>query len=96
MHDGNIAGQSTEKVAAAVRNYIVENFLFGDAGDLSDSDSLLDNGALDSTGVLELVAFLEQQCGIRVRDEDLIPENLDTIERVALFVVARAAAAPSA
>lgn len=96
MHNNNIMGQAVGNVAAAVRGYIVENFLFGDAGDLTDSQSLLESGALDSTGVLELVAFLEQQCGIRVRDEDLIPENLDSIERISRFVVSHATVPPSA
>ena len=54
--------------------------------DLSASQSLLDSGVVDSTGVLELVAFLEQSFGIEVKDADMVPENLDTIDNIAAFV----------
>jgi acyl carrier protein len=69
-----------------VRSYIVESFLLGDEGELTASDSLLESGVLDSTGVLELVAFLEQTFRIEVANEDLVPENLDSISNVASFV----------
>ena len=69
-----------------IRSYIVEIFLLGDEGELSAGDSLLESGVLDSTGVLELVGFLEQTFGIEVANEDLVPENLDSISNVASFV----------
>jgi acyl carrier protein len=69
-----------------VRTYIIENFLLGGDQDLSASQSLLDSGVVDSTGVLELVAFLEQSFGIEVKDADMVPENLDTIGNIAAFV----------
>jgi acyl carrier protein len=53
---------------------------------LGDGDSLIDAGLIDSTGVLELVGFLEQEFGIDVADEDLVPENLDSIARLAAFI----------
>jgi len=70
-----------------IRDFITKNFLFGtnDAG-LSDSDSFLEKGIIDSTGMLELVAFLEESFGVRVEDEELVPENLDSIERLADFI----------
>jgi acyl carrier protein len=71
-----------------IRDFIVENFLFGEAdGNLSDDDSLLDKGVIDSTGVLELVSFLESSFGIQVEDEELIPENLDSISNVSAYVL---------
>ena len=70
-----------------VREYIIENLLFGEDGqELSNDDSLLDKGVIDSTGVMELVAFLEEQFEITVADTELVPENLDSINRMAQFV----------
>lgn len=72
---------------AKIRAYIIENFLFGDAAPLtSDSISLLDEGIIDSVGVMELVAFLEQDFGLTVDDDELLPENLDSVENLASFI----------
>ncbi len=77
----------------AVKNYIVENFLFGDESPLQDDKmSLLDEGIIDSVGVMELVAFLEQDFGLKVADEDLIPENLDSVENLVGFIARKKAA----
>ena len=75
-----------------VREFIVDRFLFGQGGDLGDEDSLLERGAIDSTGVLELVAHLERSFGIQVDEMELVPENLDTIGRIARFVERKRAA----
>ena len=76
----------------AVRNYIVENFLFGDEAPLrEDKMSLLDEGIIDSVGVMELVAFLEQDFGLTVDDEDLIPENLDSIYNLTAYITRKRA-----
>ena len=69
-----------------IRGFVVENFLFGLGGKLADDESFLEAGIIDSTGVLELVGFLETQYHIVVADQDLVPANLDSIERVARFV----------
>ena len=70
-----------------IRAFIIENFLFGeDNGELTDDDSLLEKGIVDSTGVLELVQFLERTYSLKVKDEDLLPDNLDTIARAADYV----------
>jgi acyl carrier protein len=69
-----------------IRDFVVQNFLFGEGGELADGDSFLQAGIIDSTGVLELVGFLEEHYGISVADEDLVPANLDSVERVARFV----------
>ena len=70
-----------------IRQFILSSFLFtDDESKLNTSDSLLEQGVMDSTGVLELVAFLEQQFGIAVDDADLVPENLDSVDRIAAFV----------
>ena len=76
-----------------LRDFIVETFLFGEGGDdLRDEDSLLERGIIDSTGVLELSAFLEDDLGVKVGDEDLVPDNFDSIARLAAFVERRKAA----
>ena len=77
-----------DKVEKKVRDFIVENFLFGESDNgLKHSDSLLEQGIIDSTGVLELVSFLEQTYGIQVEDEELIPENLDSIAYIIDFIL---------
>ncbi len=77
----------------SVRTYIIENFLFGDESPLKeDSMSLLDEGVIDSVGVMELVAFLEQDFELSVADEDLIPENLDSIDNLVAYIARKKAA----
>lgn len=76
-----------------VRDYIIENFLFGDAEPLADDTmSLLDGGIIDSVGVMELVAFLEQEFGLKVADEELVPENLDSVANLVGFIDRKRAA----
>ena len=70
----------------AIREFVVENFLFGEANGLKDDTSFLEEGIIDSTGILELVTFLEDEFSITVEDEELIPENLDSIGNVANFL----------
>ena len=77
----------TMTIEKQIRHFIIENFLFGapDNG-LEDNDSLLDKGIIDSTGVLELVSHLEETYSIQVEDEELIPENLDSIAAVTNYI----------
>lgn len=69
-----------------VREFVVENFLFGDSGKLSDDTSFLKSGVLDSTGVLELINYLEETFSIKVEDDEVVPENLDSLRNVGNFV----------
>ena len=79
-------------VEATIRDFIVDNFLFRDDRDsLSDSESLLESGLMDSTGVLELVAFLETEVGIELADDEIVPENLDSIKNIAAFAKSKLA-----
>ena len=74
-------------ISLAVRRFIGENFLFRDDADAIAQDaSLLDAGIIDSTGVLELVCFLETSFGIEVGDDEMLPENLDSIRAIASYV----------
>ena len=76
-----------DPITTQVKSFIVDNFLFGQGGDKITVDaSLMDNGIVDSTGVLELVAFLEETWSIEVEDEELVPENLDTLGNLTRFI----------
>jgi acyl carrier protein len=78
---------ATQPTEQQIRHFIVEFFLFGQGAEsLSRSDSLLAKGIIDSTGVLEVVSFLEQQYGIHVADEELVPDNFDSIDRLVKYV----------
>lgn len=83
----------TETTNAEIRSFIIENFLFGDESTpLTDDMSLIENDLIDSTGILELVAFLEQRFAVTVADADIVPANLDSIAKISAFVGGRLAA----
>lgn len=69
-----------------IRQFIVDRFLFGDDKQLSEDQSLLEAGIVDSTGILEIVAHLEGNYGIKVGNDELVPENLDTIANISAFL----------
>ena len=70
-----------------VRAYIADNFIMGTNGTkFTDSDSFLDLHIIDSTGFLELVAYIEEKYSIRVEDEEMIPENLDSLNSIEAYV----------
>jgi acyl carrier protein len=78
-----------------VRRIIAENFLFrAEIDALSDSDSLLEHGVIDSTGVLELIVLLEKEFRLSVADEDVVPENLDSINRIVSYVTRKTSPTP--
>jgi acyl carrier protein len=69
-----------------IRKFIEENFILEEEDNLGDEDSLLEKGIIDSTGVLELVAFLEESYHFKIKDEELVPENLDSIKNISQFI----------
>ena len=75
-----------------IKTFIVENFLFGSEDGLKDETSFLEEGIIDSTGILELVTYLEEEYSITVEDEELVPENLDSINNVTSFLERKIAA----
>ena len=76
-----------------VREYIIENFLFGDGEKLADDDaSFLENGIVDSTGILEIITFIEESFGVKIEDEEMLPENLDTLNNLEAFLSTKKAA----
>lgn len=76
----------TTEIAAKVKGFITQNFYVPEDFELKNDSSLLDQGVVDSTGVLEVVSFLEEEFEIEVDDDELVPENLDSIDRIAAFV----------
>ena len=66
-----------------IRSFVIETFLFGDPERLTDTTPLLESHIVDSTGILEIVMFLEDRYGIRIEDSELTPDNLNSIERIA-------------
>ena len=77
-----------------LRKYILETYLFtNDDSALANDDSFLDKGIIDSTGILELVMYLEEEFGLAVADEELLPDNLDSINNLVKFVERKQAAA---
>ena len=79
----------------ALRQFIRDNFLFGDDDRrYSDDDSLLDNGIIDSTGVLELIAFLDKNYQVKVEDDEMLPENLDSVNNLVRFLEKKLEATP--
>lgn len=78
--------EDNKEIRRQVRDYVISSFYVADPAALPDSASLIETGVIDSTGVLELVAFLEQTFGVSVGDDEMLPENLDSIARVAAFV----------
>jgi acyl carrier protein len=82
---------------AQIRTFLAENFPLGaDPKDLAGDASLLEAGIIDSTGVLELVDFIEETYGVKVEDEELLPENLDSIQNIVAFLERKRSAASAA
>jgi acyl carrier protein len=78
-----------ERLIKELRAFIVENFLFGDESApfaFSDDDSFQERGIVDSTGILELVCHLQERYAVDVADDELVPDNLDSLTKVARFV----------
>jgi len=80
--------------ASKVREFVISNFLFGDAGNLQDDTSFLDAGIVDSTGILELIMFLEANYNIKIQPDEMLPEHFDSVNRVAQFLTRKLAATP--
>jgi acyl carrier protein len=81
-----------DSIKQRVRAYIEENFLMGGGSNLADGDSFMEHHVVDSTGFLELVTFIESAFGFRVEDEEMVPENLDSLDAIELYVTRKLAA----
>ena len=87
----------TDTIAAEIKAFMTENFLFGQEDErLAGDQSFLQAGIIDSTGLLELVGFIEERYGITVDDHELVPENLDSLTNVSQYVARKQGVAPPA
>lgn len=79
---------------ASLRRYVLENHLFtDDENRLKDADSFLETGILDSTGIMELILFVEESQNLKVTDDEMVPENLDSIDNLVAYIERKQAAA---
>lgn len=79
------------EVKEQIKQYIAENFLFSSNGfSLDEDESFLEAGVVDSLGVVELVAFVEETYGIDVPDDDIVPDNFDSVDNLAAYIARRA------
>ena len=70
-----------------VREYIINNFLFGDEeNSFNDDDSFMENSILDSTGILDIILFIEEKYGIKIEDNEILPQNLDSLNNLEKFI----------
>ncbi|MBL3528398.1 MAG: acyl carrier protein [gamma proteobacterium endosymbiont of Lamellibrachia anaximandri] len=77
-------------VREEIRSYVLDNYLFtDDQSELEDDNSFLETGILDSNGVMEIIFFLEDEYGVAISQEEMIPENLDSVSRIVKFVDAK-------
>lgn len=91
MEQNKVAADESGRIRAAVRGYLLENHLFtSDQRQLADDASLLEKGIIDSTGILEIILFLETSFGITVQDSELLPENFDSVNNIVRFIQRRA------
>ena len=83
----NISVLAAEQSKAQVRAYITDNFMMGShSAPMLDTDSFLENHVVDSTGFLELVTYLEERYGFAVQDDEMVPENLDSLNNIAAYI----------
>jgi acyl carrier protein len=76
---------NSAEIERDIRKFIVDSFLFGRSEELRDNSSLLDK-IIDSTGALELVGFLQERFNITIDDEEVLPENLDSVKHIVAYV----------
>jgi acyl carrier protein len=78
-----------EELRTQVRQFIQKNFIFDDKTQLGDDQSLLATGIVDSTGILELIAFLEDTCKVKFADSELVADNFDSVTRITAFITTK-------
>ena len=92
MEQKKIVPDEFSRIQEAVRGYLLENHLFtSDQSQLGNDASLLEKGIIDSTGILEIILFLETEFGVSVQDSELLPENFDSVNNIVRFVQRRTA-----
>ena len=96
FHGDVMSEQDKKNYIETVRHFVVEKFLFGDNEEFKEDTSFLEDGIIDSTGILELVMFLEETYGVKIEDEELIPNNMDSLQNIARFLDAKLHTNPAA
>jgi len=76
---------NTEQIQEQVRDFLINNFIFDPSAQLGTEDSLMENGVVDSTGILEVIMWVEQNFGIHVEDSEVLPENFDSIGNITRY-----------
>ena len=84
-----MASAESDETAVLIRNFVLQRFPLASSKELTSDLSLLESGIVDSLGVLDLVGFIEEEFGIQAEDDDLVPENFDSIEALTRFVTDR-------
>ena len=83
----------TEAIRTKIKNFVVETFLFGeDADSLKDGDSFLQNGVVDSTGILEVTQYIEETYSVTIENDEMVPANLDSIDNLVGFIARKISA----
>jgi acyl carrier protein len=83
----NMPAVKQEDVRKEIKDFIVETFLFGSEDEpFGDTDSFMERGIIDSTGILELTSFVEEKYGIKIEDDEMIPDNLDSLSNLVNFI----------
>jgi len=82
----------TSDIKQQVRQFILDNFMMGGKAEISDDASFMDRHIIDSTGFLELISFVEQSFDIQISDDEMVPENLDSLNNIERFVQKKRAA----
>ena len=75
-----------QDIIAEVREFLKENFMLDDSVTIAEATSFMDNHILDSTGFIELITFIEERYGVRVEDEEMVPENFDSLRYIAAYL----------
>ena len=86
MNTDSSEEHDVDTIRVMIRDYIVENILFGNGQMLEDDMSFQDGGVLDSTGMLEIITFVEERFGIEIDDSEVVPENPGTLQQISRFV----------
>jgi acyl carrier protein len=80
------ANSQMEGIEQKIRSFVIDNLLFGQEGTFSNEDSFLENGMIDSMGILSLVEYVTETFGVAIGDTEIVPENWDSVNRIARFV----------
>ena len=81
---------ANDEIKRVIKKYIIDNFLFGnETEEIKEEDSFMERGIIDSTGILELIEFVEETYGFAIEDDELIPENLDSLNNLAWFILSK-------